>query len=107
MSAYMQHTKCTPPSDATKPSNLNCVYVCVPVPGQTCHLKLEDPLLDAASNDKTCHMDGLVLPQPVNPVLCLLFHCRVPPTIHHNHEKPDLVVMTTVTDVDGNHCAFD
>lgn len=43
------------------------------------HLKLQDALLNAASYDKPGHMDGLVLPQPVNAVLCLLLHCWIPP----------------------------
>ena len=43
------------------------------------YLQLQNPLLDAASNDKACHMDGLVLTQPVDAVLCLLLHSWVPP----------------------------
>ena len=43
------------------------------------YLQLQNPLLNAASNDKACHMDGLVLTQPVDPVLRLLLHSWIPP----------------------------
>ena len=43
------------------------------------YLQLQNPLLNAASNDKACHMDGLVLTQPVDAVLCLLLHSWIPP----------------------------
>ncbi len=43
------------------------------------YLQLQDPLLNAASNDKACHMDRLVLTQPVDAVLCLLLHSWIPP----------------------------
>ena len=43
------------------------------------YLQLQNPLLNAASNDEACHMDGLVLTQPVDAVLCLLLHSWIPP----------------------------
>lgn len=45
----------------------------------THYLQLQNPLLNAASNDEACHMDGLVLTQPVDPVLRLLLHSWIPP----------------------------
>ncbi len=43
------------------------------------YLQLQNPLLNAAGDDKACHMDGLVLTQPVDAVLCLLLHSWIPP----------------------------
>ena len=43
------------------------------------YLQLQNPLLTAASADKACHMDGLVLTQPVDAVLCLLLDSWIPP----------------------------
>lgn len=81
-------------------------YCCA---GQLADLQLENPFLNAASDDKACHMDGLVLPKPVNPILCLLFYRRIPPAV----PKPNLYTghnlhtTTAQTGILQQHTALD